>query len=460
MKVTIANTIRIESPTPAVIEWCQMNLVLANPEFAKRLRMGLYTGRTPKTISLYEIVGNSYVLPFGTIRELLPLLKNAEIRADFVDSEPVDYKADVGLYDYQKAAVEACIKKKYGILKSPAGSGKTQMGIALIAALGRRALWLTHTQDLLKQSYDRAAQYIDKSLLAVTTAGQTHIGKGITFATVQTLSKLDLTQYRDYWDTIIVDECHRVCKSSNAASLFYKVLNGLSARHKYGLSATVHRADGLIEAVYAMIGHEAYVVPDEAVEGKTMKVTIKAISTDIGISRECLGTDGMINFAKTVNYLCADPCRNDRISNAIASQAGHSCLILSDRLEHLKKLMELLPPELRRDAVMVSGDMVTKKAKQGREQAIEDMRQGKKHFLFATYSLCKEGLDIPRLDRLFLTTPQKDYAVITQSIGRIARTFEGKEPPVCYDFVDDIYLMHKFWKQRCTTYRKNGCVFG
>ena len=57
---------------------------------------------------------------------------------------------------------------------------------------------------------------------------------------------------------------------------------------------------------------------------------------------------------------------------------------------------------------MIDGKMTSKKRKAEREQAIEDMRTGKKRYLFATYSLAKEGLDIPRLDRLYLTTPQKD----------------------------------------------------
>ena len=87
------------------------------------------------------------------------------------------------------------------------------------------------------------------------------------------------------------------------------------------------------------------------------------------------------------------------------------------------------------------------------------MRTGEKKYLFATYSLAKEGLDIPRLDRLFLTTPQKDFAVVTQSIGRIARTFEGKEPPIAYDFVDDIGYLVKSYKKRCSTYKKNRCYF-
>jgi len=108
---------------------------------------------------------------------------------------------------------------------------------------------------------------------------------------------------------------------------------------------------------------------------------------------------------------------------------------------------------------MISGKMTTKKGKAEREQAIEDMRTGRKRYLFATYSLAKEGLDIPCLERLFLTTPQKDYAVITQSIGRIARTCDGKKPPIAFDFVDSINYLQKSYKKRCATYNKNGCYY-
>ena len=92
-----------------------------------------------------------------------------------------------------------------------------------------------------------------------------------------------------------------------------------------------------------------------------------------------------------------------------------------------------------------------------REQAIEDMRTGDKRYLFATYSLAKEGLDIPRLDRLYLATPQKDYAVIVQSVGRVARTFEGKQQPLVFDYVDSIKSLIKSYKKRCASYRKCGC---
>jgi len=114
---------------------------------------------------------------------------------------------------------------------------------------------------------------------------------------------------------------------------------------------------------------------------------------------------------------------------------------------------------MKEKAVMISGKMTTKKGKAEREKAIEDMKSGKKKYLFATYSLAKEGLDIPCLERLYLTTPQKDYAVITQSIGRIARTYDGKANPIAYDFVDNIGYLVRSYKKRCTTYRKNNCYF-
>ena len=211
----------------------------------------------------------------------------------------------------------------------------------------------------------------------------------------------------------------------------------------------------MIEATYALLGHVIYTVPDKAVGDKIMKVGILPVATGVKLSRDCLNTDGTLNYTKTVTYLTENLRREEVIMNTIKLNEGKSCLILSDRLSHLEHLMNWLPAHMRRDAVMVSGKMTTKKGKAEREKAIEDMRSGRKKYLFATYSLAKEGLDIPRLERLFLTTPQKDYAVVTQSIGRIARVFDGK----AYDFVDDVAYLVKSYKKRCTTYRKNGCYF-
>ena len=459
MQVTVSNNIKITNPSLEILTWCQNNLKLPNPEYAKKVRMGFWIGNTPKNLYLYEQHGGELVIPYGCLKAIAPLLKDAVVESDFKPSVSIDYGQPIPLYPYQETAVEQAKNGLYGILQSKAGSGKTQMGIALIREYGKRALWLCHTLDLVNQSKERAERYISKSLIGTITEGKVNIGNGVTFATIQTMCKLDLSQYKDMWDVIIVDECHRVAGTPTQMSMFAKVLNSLSARHKYGLSATVHRADGMIQATFALLGGIVYTVPDEAVADKVMQVGIKPIATAVKISRECLNTDGTLNYTKLINYLCEDTYRCTLIRNHIIRESDKSCLILSDRLEHLETLMSLIPSHLRDKAVMISGKMTSKKGKAEREQALEDMRLGKKKYLFATYSLAKEGLDIPRLERLFLTTPQKDYAVITQSIGRIARTHEGKADPICYDFVDDIGYLVKSYKKRCTTYKKNNCYF-
>ena len=461
MIITVSNTLTIDNPSAELLVWCSKHMRIANPEYQKKVRMNLWLGNTPKTLCLYEQRGTSIVLPFGTLRSLPESVrKNAVFIGDFKAAEEVSYGGvDIPLYDYQKAAVDAVAAGQYGILQSPAGSGKTQMGIALVKRFGKKALWLTHTLDLLRQSKERAELYMDKRVIGTITEGKVNIGSGITFATIQTMCKLNLAQYKDLWDTIIVDECHRCSGTPTAMTQFYKVLNSLSARHKIGLSATVHRSDGMIEATYALLGHVIYTVPDKAVGDKIMKVGILPVATGVELSRDCLNTDGTLNYMKMVTYLTENLRREEVIVNTIKLNEGKSCLILSDRLSHLEHLMNWLPAHMRWDAVMVSGKMTTKKGKAEREKAIEDMRSGRKKYLFATYSLAKEGLDIPRLERLFLTTPQKDYAVVTQSIGRIARVFDGKAEPIAYDFVDDVAYLVKSYKKRCTTYRKNGCYF-
>ncbi|WP_289302021.1 DEAD/DEAH box helicase [Sporofaciens musculi] len=458
MKVTISNEIYIKAPSPGLVQWARENLIIQNPEYAKKLRMGLWTGKTEKQLYFFYVDGDVLALPCGTGKQIRKFLdKDTEILQDLAENGIMEFPGEIPLYGYQKEAVEAMQKAGCGILQSPCGSGKTQMGIGLAAKLQRKTLWLTHTADLLGQSYNRAKQYYPERVLGKITAGKVQIGSHLTFATVQTLSKLDLEKYKYTWDVIIVDECHRVSGSSGSMKMFYRVMSRLAARYKFGLSATVHRSDGLIRSTFAVLGDVKYKVSDEAVAEKIMPVEIRKRETGIRINRVCLDTDGTLVYSRLIPYLTehADRCR--MIVKDLEKNREHSNLILSDRLEHLRMLRDMLPEELQDAGVMIDGKMTSKKARYDRVQAIEDMKTGKKKFLFASFGLAKEGLDIPRLDRLYLTTPKKDYAVVTQSIGRIARASAEKGQPVCYDYVDDIQFCENQWKRRRTIYRKAGC---
>ena len=457
MELIISNEITIKDPTPEVRDWVYSRLKVANPEYNKKVRLGLWVGKTPKEIKLYRISGDNLIIPYGVGASLyaaFPELEYIHEKFYLAKNKPVNYNASINLYDYQKDALNSLVRSRGGILQSKAGSGKTRVGIALACALGKKTLWLTHTNELLNQSYNAAAEFIDKKLLGKITAGKMQIADGITFATVQTLSKADLNALRYEWDMIVTDEVHRASMSATKATMFSKVLNNLAAEYKYGLSATLHRSDGLIKCTYALVGGVAYTVPDSVVN--TMRVEIQKKETGVQISRKCLDTDGTLVYAKLINYLAEHPARNELITLNIQELAckGHSIILLSDRVEHLNIIYNMLAKPFKEYAVILHG----KVKKADRERGLEEMRTKKKHILLATYQLAKEGLDVPCLDRLLLATPVKDYAIVVQSVGRIARVCEGKGEPVVYDYVDDIGFLEGMWKKRCTSYRKDGCI--
>ena len=457
MEIIISNEITIKDPTSDIRAWVYDKLKVNNPEYSKKVNLGLWVGNTPQELKLYRMSGDSIIIPYGVLKSLFhafPELRTEKHDCKFAENKPVNYNADIKLYPYQENAVNSLVRSRGGILQSKAGSGKTRMGIALICALGKKTLWLTHTNELLNQSYNAAAEFIDKKLLGKITAGKIQIADGITFATVQTLSKADLQALRYEWDVVVVDECHRCSGTVNQATMFSKVLNNLAAPYKYGLSATLHRADGLILCTYSLLGVVAHRVPDDVVN--TMQVRIEKKETGVRISRECLDTDGTLVYAKLINYLAEHKERNAFIATDIENLCfyGHSIIILSDRIEQLNLLYLIMDEDYQEQTVILHG----KVKKADREQALEEMRTKKKHILLATYKLAKEGLDVPCLDRLLLATPVKDYAIVVQSVGRIARVCEGKGTPVVYDYVDDIGFLQGMWKKRCTSYRKDNCI--
>ena len=454
--ITISNRIYVENPSREVVDWAKENLEMPNPEYEKKQRMGFWVGQTPKTLRLYEWNGNTLILPFGVCRELMPLIRGELVRCDFKQDSVIDYGSPVPLYDYQQIAVDRMVAAKYGILKAGCGSGKTQCGIAIIKQVKRRALWLCNKHDLIKQSMDRAARYMDPALFGTITEGKIDVGIGVTFATVQTMCKVDLSQMKDYWDLIIVDECHGVAVSASTFTMYEKVLNSLAARRRIGLTATPTRSDGLIKATFALLGPVAYEIPKEATADRVTDAIIRTVETELEMTDDCLNPDGMVDFAKLLKHITTDEKRNRLIAEKIIAEKEHSCIILSDRLEQLETIRDMLPEEMLELSVYINGKMTSKSAKAEREQAMEQMRRGEKKYFFGSYKIAREGLDIPCLGRLFMASPVKDAATVEQSVGRIRRVYESKSTiPVVYDFKDvNIGLCVGWYKKRCTTYRK------
>lgn len=456
-EIVVGSRIVIQNPTPALCRWARESLTLQNPAFYKLERMHKYTGNEPRTIELFSesYVGETRILtvPFGCLQEVWALYPHQNAyKLTFETPAALSYTPLWPLMDYQEPVPALLKAGKNGILVAPCGSGKTVTGLMTLAAIGTRALWLCHTVDLLQQAKRTAMEALGLSAKEVGTItdGKVQLGTHITFATVQTMAKLkNLADYRDAFGAVVVDECHRCAVNAKTVGMYERVLSTLCCRYKLGLTATAHRSDGLIRGMFALLGPVLYEIPKEAVEARTMPVTVCQIPTAYEPGDEVCDTDGTLLYARLVDDVALDTVRNEQIAADLLKNSGHSCLVLSDRIYHLRILAEMMPKEIPFTVV----DGKTKRA--DRALALEAMRTGECRVLFATYALAKEGLDIPRLDRLFLAMGKRDYAVVVQSIGRIARKAPGKTDAIVYDYVDtSVGLLQKMARERRRIYKK------
>ena len=159
-----------------------------------------------------------------------------------------------------------------------------------------------------------------------------------------------------------------------------------------------------------------------------------------------------IDYVRLMHHMAADEARMHTVETVLdrAVTEGTSWLVLAASLAVLERLHRYAL-DLGLAAEFVCGS--TKKA--DRQQALARMKNGQARILFATYQLAKEGLDIPRLDRLVLATPTRNKVIVQQSIGRIQRPAPGKTEALVLDIVDEKtpQLLTQY-KQRRSLYKK------
>ena len=444
MKAIVGNEIRVIEPTSDFRKMVESELTVSNPDFARLKKMGKWTGGIPSTIRFYRTEGKDIILPFGCLKEYV--FKNIkDVEADFEQTGNVIYTQYVPLYEYQDKAVEEALAKRNGILVAPCGSGKTQMGLAIARRISKPTLWITHTRDLMVQAEERAKSIFDlpKEAYGEITEGKVNIGTHLTFSTVQTLARVNLDNLK--FGCVIVDECHHAVQSYKATSMFAKVMNQISCRYKFGLTATPYRGDGLEKGMFALIGDICSIVDEKEVKEKTVPVYEKWYNVPISTnSIECYNGDGTLDYTKLITGLCNDEERNTYIGRTIVDIEG-SCLVLSDRLSQLESLMSFVSNFKNCDMVKATN---TKKGKKERKEAIEKLKDGRIDCLFATYKLAKEGLDIPSLEHVVMASPIKDKSTVIQTAGRVARKAEGKTCGYVHDFIDDMGILQGMAKKR------------
>lgn len=451
MHIKLDSVITVENPAPSLVRWCEKNLIMANPQYFKMVSMGKKAWGIEKNIVFYMWYQGRLILPRGLLKTLYDMFPDLGLYDNRMNKcSPVRYQSEIRLRSYQEPSIQAVRSGKQGIIVMPCGAGKTETALQIIAELGQPALWITHTTDLLNQSLGRARDklHLSGEQIGIIGGGEYSVGTHITFSTVQSLRNKDLDSLAGRFGTVVVDECHRAFMSAGKLSMFQDVIGRIPALYRIGITASEHRSDGLLCGMYYLLGRKLYEVSQEQLNECGNIVAPRIISIPTGYQYK---KDQTLEFTAIITDMAKNEYRNRIIYEELLRHKEEYCLVLSSRLSQLSFLFE----KLNRVAgcEYINGKM----SRKNREEAIRRIRDGKSNILFATYSLAKEGLDIPRLEAEFLLTPYRDPVVVQQSVGRIMRPFEGKSHVVVYDFVDEsIPLCMSQFESRKRVYRKLG----
>lgn len=434
--------------TPVVMSFLKKKLIFANSEYILKKKIGKSTYGTVSSFNLIRERKDHIVIPRGMIKELLTFLKNKNIEYTLTDSrmqkEDIAFEDSINLFDYQKETTDRVLKKDFGIIVAPPGSGKTIMALKIIAQRKQPALIIVHRKQLLDQWVERIEAFlkIPKKEIGIISGGKIKAGEKITVAMMQSLSKGEIrNKIRNIFSLVIVDECHHI-----PAKSFRKTITAFNPKYLYGLTATPKRKHNDERMIFAYIGQIIATVNTAHAHTqqnrKTMTIKIKNTSLYLPFDYR---TDD-INLLYRV--LTHDSSRNMMITADVTkmAQKGGKVLVLTERIEHINILQTYLKDKL--EIITISGE----DTKKDREAKMQKINEGDFQTVISTGQFFGEGTDVPHFDCLLLVFPFSFEGKLKQYIGRIERT---KNTPYMIDYRDiRIEFLEKLFKNRNRYYKK------
>lgn len=463
IKAIIDHKIRVsirDLPDDALGAICE---ALAIPNLAREhaKKMDIYGWqRMPERINLFEIEIDSgkIVMPRGFLGDFAAGMEAFDLEVELVDRRAredapyLDGGEDWTLFPWQDQQIDAIESWEQGIIKSPAGSGKTVMILAAIQNVlvdqgtdrTIKSIVIVNTKDIVWQWISRARAWFGEDF----NPGQ--IGDGvfdvsphITIATAQTLhSRYEALEKDGFFDSfgfVCLDEAHHA-----TAETYNRILNRFSARYRVGVSATPDKTGDFALATH-VLGPIIHTTPPSQVTN-LLKPSVVKVPTRFGFGfRGHRNRNSRSNYPEMVEALIGSKDRNELIVKTVMENQGHHQLLVTKRLEHIETLQTMLEDAGFRDEVMT----LTGKDKNDHREMVVQVAMEDPSIILST--LADEALDIPRLDRIHLVFPQRNSGLVTQQVGRVERKHPDKIDAKIFDYVDgNVGALDAQWRVRRT----------
>jgi len=458
LKIVLSNQIYLETRNipHELTTFLKDKLNFINPEYSIKRRMGVGVYNIEKFFNLIDSQGSRIGIPGGFLNALINFLNERNISYEIEDqrfrTKPAKYKSNLKLFGYQEEAINNLLLSESGVLVAPPGSGKTIVGIELIARLGQPTLILVHKKQIFDQWVERVESFLNipKKNIGQIGSNKKKIGDQVTVAMIQTLNKSEIIQeILNKFGLIIVDECHHV-----PAKMFRSVITKFNPYYLYGLTATPERKYKDERLIFIFIGDTLHTIFREDLNSQTSilqaenKISVIIRETEL----ELPFTSSLANFQPISKVLVYDSERNRQITGDIETEVknGNKCLVLTERKEHAEILNLYLSQNF--ETIVLTGNL-TDKQKRGK---IAQVETGNYQIIIATGQLLGEGTDFNNLDCLFLVFPFSFHGKLTQYIGRLTREQGNEKSKKIYDYRDSkIDYLEKLFKKRASYYKKN-----
>jgi superfamily II DNA or RNA helicase len=453
LKISVGQNITLNKSqlSGVLVGYLKEELNFLNSEYLTKKRLGMSLYRVQKYFRLIDESDKTISLPRGFLSRLLKFLYENDIKYEisFVTPKIPDckFKSHIKLTEQQEQIVAAAMLEKQGVIVAPPGSGKTMIGMELIARYQKPTLVLVHRKQLLDQWVERIQTYLNvpKAHIGRFSSAKKSTGKEITVGLLQSFARVktqDMNDLRDKFGTIIIDECHHI-----PAKTFRNVIAHLNPEYLYGLTATPKRQHNDEQLIYVYIGDiianmADFAETDKPTARKKFDIVIRETSLNIPFNWK---TDHFDLIAKVMSY---DTTRNELVVKDILEQVAlkRKILVLSERKAHLKILELYLKGQC--ETMIFTGD----DSAASRTSKLKQIQYGHYQVLLATGQIFGEGMNIPNIEALMFAFPFAFEAKTTQYVGRL---MHSSSPKVLIDYHDQqIPFLDRQFKQRKRVYNK------
>jgi len=258
----------------------------------------------------------------------------------------------------------------HGVVVLPCGAGKTVVGLAVMAAVGRRTLVLVTNVTAARQWI---REILDKTTLTEDDVGE-YSGerkdiKPVTVATYQVLTwrKTKTGPFPHFavfeghdWGLLLHDEVHLL------PAPVFRATADLQACRRLGLTATLVREDGLESDVFTLIGPKRYDVPWKDLERQGFIATARCREVHVEVPQDLRIEHAVAELRQRHRLAAENPAKRPLVRRLARRHRDDRVLVIGQYLGQLREIAREL------DAPIITGSTPTPE----RERLYDEFRAG------------------------------------------------------------------------------------